>query len=144
MFKRHTLAIIISNMKNGPRLVADDAAVRSRKRLCLSVPVCLVLNKPEKVVLVDARFRDISDDGAAIFAGVEMAMDSEIQIEFTPPFHKGPLRVRAIVRNRRGYVYGIEFLPRDAEEEKILGVLKQALFPAGTESGGSADDRRWL
>lgn len=125
-----------------PRLLAQDEAVRSHKRLRLSVPVCLVIARPDRVQLVDARVRDISPDGAAIFAGVELAVDSEIQLEFTPP-RQGPLRVRAVVRNRRKYVYGIEFLPHTAQEELHLAALKAMLLPAGTDAGGSVDDRRW-
>jgi len=94
------------------------------------------------VQLVDARLRDISVDGAAIFAGVELAVDSEIQMEFTPP-RESPLRVRAVVRNRRKYVYGVEFLPRNGQEELHLAALTAMLIRAGTEAGGSMDDRRW-
>ena len=88
------------------------------------------------------RLRNISADGAAIFAGVELAVDSEIQMEFTPP-GEGPLRVRAVVRNRRKYVYGVEFLPRDGQEELHLAKLTAMLIRAGTEAPGSVDDRRW-
>jgi PilZ domain len=125
-----------------PRLLAQNEAVRSRKRLRLDVPVCLIIPRPYTVQLVDARVRDISEDGAAIFAGVELAVDSEIQMEFTPP-GEGPLRVRAVVRNRRKYVYGIEFLPRNGQEELHLAALKAILLAAGTDAGGSVDDRRW-
>jgi hypothetical protein len=85
----------------------------------------------------------MSDDGVAIFAGVELAIDSEVQLEFTPPFNKGPLRVRAIVRNRREYVYGLEFLPRDVDEEQTLQTLKAMLLPTGSKAEGSPEDRRW-
>jgi hypothetical protein len=85
----------------------------------------------------------MSDDGVAIFAGVELAIDSEVQIEFTPAFNGGPLRVRAVVRNRRQYIYGLEFLPRDGEEERILQMLKAMLLPTGNKAEGTLDDRRW-
>ena len=125
------------------RMLIEKAGIRRRQRLRLNIPVCLVVERPDKVLLVSARFRDISDDGVAVFAGVELAIDSEVQLEFTPPFHRGPLRVRAVVRNRREYVYGLEFLPRDGEEEQTLLTLKALLLPTGTKAEGSLDDRRW-
>ena len=125
-----------------PRLLAQNEAVRSSKRLRLDVPVRLVIPRPHSVQLVDARIRDISADGAAVFAGVELAVDIEIEMEFTPP-REGPLRVRAVVRNRRKYVYGVEFLPCNGREELQLAALKAILFPLGTDAGGSVDDRRW-
>ena len=131
-------------MANSKRSVAHVAAVRMRQRLLLNIPVCLVVDRRDKVLLVNARFRDISDDGVAIFAGVELGIDGEVQVEFTPPIGKGPLRVRAVVRNRRGYVYGLEFLPRDQSEEQTLRTLKGMLLPAGTEGPGSLDDRKWV
>jgi hypothetical protein len=126
------------------KLIEKDESVRARQRLCLNIRVCLVIQRPDKTVLVDARFRDISDDGAAIFAGVELAIDSEVQLEFTPPLLHGPLRVRAVVRNRRKYVYGVEFLPQDSKEEETLRLLKGMLLPAGTKAEGSLNDRRWI
>jgi hypothetical protein len=130
-------------MVNSSRSAAQVEAVRMRQRLLLDTPVCLVVQKPGNVLLVNARFRNISVDGVAVFAGVELAIDSDVQIEFTPPFGKGPLRVRAVVRNRREYVYGLEFIPRDRGEEETLQTLKALLLPAGTEGRGTLDDRRW-
>ena len=131
-------------MSNKLKLVGAEEAVRGRQRLRLSTPVCIVVTKPDKVMFVNARFVDLSDDGTAVFAGTELAIDSEIQIEFTPPFGNGPLRVRAIVRNRRKYIYGLEFYPKNAAEEKTLQLLKSLLFPIGIQAPGSPDDRSWL
>jgi hypothetical protein len=130
-------------MAEGLRLVEENLAVRRHQRLRLDTPVCLIVDRPDRVLLVNARLRDVSDEGVAVFAGVELAIDSEVQIEYTPPFNRGPLRVRAVVRNRRVYIYGLEFLPRDGDEEQILLTLKAMLLSIGTRTDGSLENRRW-
>jgi hypothetical protein len=130
-------------MADGHRLVEENLAVRRHSRFRLDTPVCLIVGRPDEVLLVNARIRDISEDGGAIFAGAELAIDSEVQIEYTPPFNRGPVRVHAVVRNRRGYLYGLEFLPRDGVEEQILLTLKAMLLSTGTRVEGSLEDRRW-
>ncbi len=130
-------------MANQIRLLAEDEAVRRWQRLRLDIPVCLITGTPDRVLFISARFKDVSEDGVAIFAGAELAIDSEVQLEFTPPSDQGPLRVRAIVRNRRDYAYGLEFLPRDARETETLLKLKALLLPMGTEVRSSPDHRRW-
>ena len=131
-------------MANKLKLVGTEEAVRGRQRLRLNTPVCVVVTRPDKIIFVNARFVDLSDHGTAVFAGAELAIDCEIQIEFTPPFGNGPLRVRAIVRNRRKYVYGLEFYPKNAEEDKTLQLLKSLLLPIGTSAPGTPDDRNWI
>jgi hypothetical protein len=119
----------------------ENPAVRTHPRFRLNIPVCLIVGLPDKVLLVNARIRDISEDGGAVFAGLELVIDSEVQIEYTPPFNRAPLRVRAVVRNRRGYIYGLEFLPRNGEEEEILLTLKAMLLSTGTRADGSLENR---
>jgi PilZ domain len=129
-------------MADGHRLGEENLAVRWHPRFRLDTPVCLIVGMPDKVLLVNARLRDMSEDGGAVFAAVELTMDSEVQIEYTPSFNRGPVRVRAVVRNRRGYIYGLEFLPRDGVEEQILLTLKAMLLSTGTRVDGSLEDRR--
>jgi hypothetical protein len=130
-------------MADAHRRVEENLAVRRHSRFRLDTPVCLIVGSPDNVLLVNARIRDISEDGGAIFAGAELAIDSEVQIEYTPPFNRGPVRVDAVVRNRRGYIYGLEFLPRDGVEEQILLTLKAMLLSTGTSVDGSLENRRW-
>ena len=128
-------------MADGPRFVEETPTARWHPRFRLDTPVCLIVGIPGKALLVNARLRDMSDDGGAVFAAVELAIDSEVQLEYTPSFNRGPVRVRAIVRNRRGYIYGLEFLPRDGVEEQILLTLKTMLLSTGTLVNGSLQDR---
>jgi hypothetical protein len=129
-------------MADGHRLGEENLAIRWHPRFRLDTPVCLIVGVPDNLLLVNARLRDMSDDGGAVFAAVELAIDSEVQIEYTPSFNRGPVRVRAVVRNRRGYIYGLEFLPRDGVEEQILLTLKAMLLSTGAKTDGSLEDRR--
>lgn len=76
------------------------------------------------------RGNDMSEGGVLVFAGMELKTGDEVAIEFTPPFASGPVRARGLVRHRRGYNYGIEFLldsEADKEQtEKFRGLLRLA------------------
>lgn len=76
------------------------------------------------------RGNDMSEGGVLVFAGMELKTGDEVTIEFTPPFASGPVRARGLVRHRRGYNYGIEFLQgTDADKEqteKFRGLLRLA------------------
>jgi hypothetical protein len=76
-------------MADGHRLGEENLAVRWHPRFRLDTPVCLIVGMPDKVLLVNARLRDMSDDGGAVFAGVELVIDSEVQIEYTAAFQPG-------------------------------------------------------
>jgi PilZ domain len=79
---------------------------------------------------MSGRGNDMSEGGVLVFAGMELKTGDEVLIEFTPPFAEGPVRVRGMVRHRRGYNYGIEFLMEsdtDKEQaEKFRGMLRLA------------------
>jgi len=98
-------------------------------RYKLDVPIRVIAARPGKTVIVAGRGRDISEGGMQVFAGIELRVDNHAEVEFTPPFGD-PLRVRAIVRNRRGYYYGLEFV-RDTEGDldkaaKLGEILKSS------------------
>jgi len=79
---------------------------------------------------MSGRGNDVSEGGVLVFAGMELKAGDEVAIEFTPPFSAGPVRAKGIVRHRRGYNYGIEFLQEcetDREQtEKFRGLLRLA------------------
>jgi hypothetical protein len=79
---------------------------------------------------MSGRANDMSEGGVLVFVGMEVKTADEVTIEFTPPFASGPVRARGIVRHRRGYNYGVEFiLGSDADKEQIekfRGLLRLA------------------
>ncbi len=107
--------------------------LRRWPRLKIRVPVTVILRKPNKTVYVDGRGTDLNEGGIAVFAGRELAIGEEVEISFTPPYHGEPLVARTIIRNRRGYIYGMEFLQGSAEDTARVERIRQVLRALGTE-----------
>jgi PilZ domain len=139
-------AYAFSNLRQKPhrrydRIMAtafstQHSAGYSRKRRWerskIDVPIRLIFwNSLHTAKIVDARGRDMSEGGMAIFAGVELRIGDIIEIEFTPAYSGQPLRVKAEVRNRRGYSYGIEFLNDTSDEQNQSARLRE-LLSSGT------------
>lgn len=110
-------------------------SLRRWQRLKIRVPVTVVVHKSHKTVYVDGRGTDLNEGGIAVFAGSELGIGEEVDISLTPPYQGEPLVARTIIRNRRGYTYGMEFVietKADTERvERIRKVLK-ALGAEGT------------
>jgi len=64
----------------------------------------------------------MSEGGMTLYAGVPLKPGDQMELEFQTP---GGARVVAIVRNRTGYCFGLEFLtPLSAESPKTAMVRK--------------------
>ena len=105
--------------------------MRRWPRLNLRVPVTLVLRRPHKTVFVDGRGTDLNEGGIAVFAGTELRVGEEVEISFTPPFRGDPLTARTVVRNRRGYTYGMEFLNGAREDAQRMAKIQDVLRAFG-------------
>lgn len=66
----------------------------------------------------------------AVFAGVELSVDEQVAVEFTPPYSE-PIRARAFVRSRNGYTYGIEFITEDDTDYRNVRQLEAILTSLG-------------
>lgn len=68
-----------------------------------------------------ARGQDVSDGGMAMFVPIDFHKDDTIEVEFTLPHSRLPLRIQAVVRNKDGHHYGLEFLNLgDAQKQEII------------------------
>lgn len=117
------LQFVVPNARRWPRLQID-------------VPVRVIAQKLNNPVVVQGRGKDLNEGGLAIFAGVELQVGDHIAVEFTPPYSDMPIRVRCVVRNRRAYVYGVEFLLEDSQDLARVNQIRTvlvALHPAKPE-----------
>jgi hypothetical protein len=106
--------------------------MRRWPRYRINVPVRVVVQRPDKTVIVSGRGMALSEGGMAIFAGIELKVGQRVEIEFTPPYDGQPLRVRGTVRNRNGYNYGIEFLLLSHEDKQQAEQIRQVLQAMGS------------
>lgn len=112
------------------------APKRRWERHKIDVPIRLIFwNSLHTAKIVDARGRDMSEGGMAVFAGVELRIGDIVEIEFTPAYSGQPLRVRAEVRNRRGYSYGLEFLSDTSAELSHAARLRELLVASTGQNG---------
>ncbi len=108
----------------------ERAVFRRWQRYRLNLPIRVIYTHEGNTKIMSGRGHDMSEGGVLVFAGMELKTGDEVAIEFTPPFSEGPVRAKGIVRHRRGYNYGIQFLlatQRDQEQaEKFRGLLRLA------------------
>jgi hypothetical protein len=103
---------------------------RQWQRFRLTLPIRLIVSRDGITRILEGRAQDMSQGGLLIFAGVELKTGDGIFVEFTAPYSGEPLRAPGIVRHRRGYNYGIEFLGETHAErdqtERFRNVIRLA------------------
>ena len=100
-----------------------ETAKRTRRwpRYRLDVPLRVIVHGPGKTSVIVGRGNELNEGGMALTAGVELKLADQTEIEFTPPYTGSPIRIRGVVRNRKGYRYGMEFVAEsDHEQEQVL------------------------
>lgn len=77
---------------------------------------------------VDAHGRDISQGGMAVYVPAELERGQSILLQLTFPGLRQPLNLLALVKNRVGSKYGVEFInPTPYQQEIILSNLEKLL-----------------
>ena len=106
---------------------------RRYRRYRLDVPVRIIVHSEEKTRIVEGRGNELNEGGMAIQAGLELEINGEIEVEFTPAYTHQPLRARAAVRNRNGYRYGLEFLNDTPVDRQRVEDIRVALQGVGRQ-----------
>jgi PilZ domain len=119
-------------MSTEPVPVPQYQIPRRFPRYKLNVPVRVIVDKSDKVVIVQGRGDELNEGGMAIFAGVELSVGGQMAVEFTPPYSGNPIRVRCVVRDRRGYNYGVEFLLENETDNERVSDIRAALRGMGS------------
>ena len=101
-------------------------SVRRWQRYKADVPIRIIVQQENKVLIVDGRGRSLSEGGMAMFAGTELRLGHQVAIEFTPPYSALPIRVGGRICTRAGYCYGLEFqTSTDAERQQAADFRSQ-------------------
>jgi hypothetical protein len=105
---------------------------RQWQRYRLNLPIRLIVSRDGITRILEGRAQDVSQGGLLVFAGVELKTGDGVFVEFTAPYSGEPLRAPGIIRHRRGYNYGVEFLHETpAEQEQTERFRKLLRLAAG-------------
>jgi hypothetical protein len=86
-------------------------------RMQVDMPVLVSFVGYESAQPIQGRATEISEGGAAVYAGIDAKPNDLVEIEFHAPSRA---RVSGIVRNRVGYCVGLEFLTPLADGSELL------------------------
>lgn len=97
------------------------------------------LNTPIRVVtdttVIDGRGIRMSEGGICLFALADLPVGTQVKVEFTSPRSGEPVGVHGAVCNRAVYLYGVEFLAKNFEDQRRIAQLGDAFR---RHSGGQA------
>lgn len=116
-----------------------QAERRKGRRARLDLPLRVVIPRKDRTTIRSGRGTDVGEGGMAVFVGAELKLKDEIFVEFTSPVSNEPLRVRAIIRSRKGYNYGLEFAKATPEEKATTERFHELLRLAAGRHSASAD-----
>jgi hypothetical protein len=85
----------------------------------------LIANRYEKL---DGYSKDLSEAGIGILLAAEMTVGEVAGLSFSIP-GGAPWEVRAVLRYRRGYHYGFEFLSLSVQQQQQLNLYLKGLVP---------------
>ncbi len=94
-----------------------------RQKVDLRIQVLYVKDgSPESVY---GRGSDLSEGGLAVYAAADVHEGQHVKVEFTLPYTRRQLLIEAVVRNKQGYRYGLEFLTLSSSQREDIKKLCQ-------------------
>jgi hypothetical protein len=91
------------------------------------IPVRVVLHRYDHTVLIEGCGNGLNEGGLRIFAGMQLPVGRDVEVEFTLPDSEQPRRVPGTIRNRERYLYGVEFTIQNADQRQWLAQLQAHL-----------------
>lgn len=96
-----------------------DRRPRRHPRFRSEFPVSIELFSGGEWQQFDAHCKDLSEAGMGVLVAAELTMGEVVTLAFLVPGME-PWSVRAVLRHRRRYQYGCEFLALSDEQKKEL------------------------
>jgi hypothetical protein len=99
---------------------APERRHRRYPRFRAEFPVAVTLLAGDEYHRLDAHCKDLSQAGIGVLLAAEVAQGEVAALHFTLPGLLEPWEVRAVLRHRRGYHYGFEFLSLSTQQNDSL------------------------
>jgi PilZ domain len=99
---------------------ASERRQRRYPRFRIEFPVNLTLLSSDGHQSLDGHCKDLSEAGIGILIASELGRGEVVALNFALPVSTEEWNIRAVLRHRRGYHYGFEFLSLPEERLETL------------------------
>jgi len=110
-----------------------DRLRRRHARYRCEFPVVVNLLSGKEHQRLSAHCRDVSEAGIGVLLAEELTAGDVATLTFALPGVSPPWEVRAVLRHRRGYHYGFEFLSLPDRQAKVLNRYLEDLDRSDSE-----------
>ena len=104
-----------------------QTGVRRWERFTVDIRLKASFKRNGMPLAIFGRGSDVSEGGMAAYIPSELAVGTSVDLELSLPYVSGeqPIRISAVVRNRNGFRYGLEYLSLSGpDKERLLKSLK--------------------
>ena len=100
---------------------APDLDQRRSQRFKVELAVKVHLSDAGRPTVAHGRGSNISDGGMQLFISRNLEVGQLVTLELSLPYHRKKLTLRAVIKNRVSFNYGVEFVnPSEGDREVIL------------------------
>jgi PilZ domain len=107
---------------------------RSNPRYPVTVRVNICFSKNGFLQRATVKALDISASGISVQSPLPLPQDAPVEVEITLPGTKVPMRVKAVIRNKHGVRYGVEFLSATEAQKSDITRFGSARRPSSGDS----------
>ena len=112
---------------------APERLRRQYPRYRCEFPVVVSVLAGDQRHRLNAHCRDVSETGIGMLLAADLSPGEVASLAFSLPEVSQPWDVRAVLRHRRGYHYGFEFLSLSERQVKTLKSFLEDLERSDTE-----------
>ena len=110
-----------------------DRRRRRHLRYHADFPILVTLLGGDGYRRLDAHCKDLSVAGIGMLIAEELLVGEVVSLEFSLPGASERWEVRGVLRHRRGYHYGFEFLSLTRQQSETLSTFLQKQIAVHTE-----------
>ena len=93
---------------------------RSWARFPIHTRITLSYTRSGQLTYIHGQGGDICEHGMSVFAPLDLEIGQELKLSFQMPYRSTPVQLKAVVRNRSRFRYGLEFTDMTRDQKEVI------------------------
>jgi len=106
--------------RHGGHAMTSTIQRRSSERHNVTINVNVEIFVDGKYATFAGQASDISKGGLRLFLTRELEPGTAVKMEFVLPYNSAECTIRGVVRNKSGFMHGVEFINTTAFQEQMI------------------------